>query len=74
MQVLLDDKMIGLAQYVILETVTWVNLDTSDAWRGGFDNLDDLEKALRRAGYRFQAIDVYQFYRLQFTWLPKVYA
>jgi len=68
-QVILDDRMVGLAQYVILDT-TWLdNLTTEDARRGGFDSVNDLVLALKRAGYRFRPIDQYNFYRIQFSWL-----
>ena len=69
MQVILDDRMIGLAQYFMLEIVNWGDLDEEDARRGGFDNLNDLAKALQRAGYRFQPLEKYKLYRLRFTWL-----
>jgi len=68
-QVTLDDRAIGLAQLVSMDTRTWVDIDSNDAQRGGFDSGDELEKALQRAGYRFQAIDMYQLYRIQFSWL-----
>jgi len=68
MQVVLDDRMIGLAQHVFMETVTWGQLDQDDARRGGFDNRFELAYALKRAGYRFKNISDYEFYRIQFTW------
>lgn len=74
MEVLLDDHLIGHAEYVKMDSVTWVNLDTADAQRGGFDDLAELEKALQRAGYRFRPIDMYQLYRFQFSWLEEAYA
>ncbi|MBA7643615.1 hypothetical protein ES703_51346 [subsurface metagenome] len=68
MQVTLDDKVIGLAEYVIMDAVTWEALGIRDARRGGFDTLDDLSEALRRAGYRFKPLNDYQIYRIQFSW------
>ena len=70
MEVMLDNNIkIGLAEFVIMDTVTWGDLNAKDAARGGFDGLDALEKALQRAGYRFKPIDMYQLYRVQFSWL-----
>jgi len=68
-EVMLDNIKIEMAEFVIMDAVTWVNLTTKDAARGGFDSLEDLEKALQRAGYRFKPIDMYQLYRVQFSWL-----
>ena len=72
MQVLLDKRMIGLAQYVILDTISLDNLTIEDARRGGFDSISDLALALKRAGYRFQPLEDYTFYRFQFSWLVEV--
>lgn len=69
MRVVLDNRMIGLAELSIIDQVTWADLDIGDARRGGFDSLADLELALQRAGYRFRPIDMYRLYRVQFTWL-----
>lgn len=66
MQVVLDDRIIGLAQHVFTEAVVWAQLNQDDARRGGFDNRFEL--ALKRAGYRFKNLNDYQFYRIQFTW------
>jgi hypothetical protein len=68
MQVMVDDRMIGLAQHASMETVVWAQLDQDDARRGGFDNRFELAYALKRAGYRFKDLNDYQFYRIQFTW------
>jgi len=50
-----------------------IRLDIDDARRGGFGNRFELAYALRRDGYRFQPINNYEFYRIQFTWLEEVY-
>jgi len=73
-QVLLDNRSIGPAEYVISDIVTWDQLDIDDAQRGGFDTLDDLSQALRRAGYRFKPLDDYQLLRIQFSWMEEAYA
>jgi len=72
-QILLDDRLIGLAEYIIADVVTWGQLDIGDAHRGGFDTLDDLLKALKRAGYRFKPLDDYQLFRIQFSWIEEAY-
>jgi len=72
-QVTLDDKLIGPAEYVISDIVTWDQLEIDDARRGGFDTLDDLSEALRRAGYRFKPLNNYQLFRIQFSWLEEIY-
>lgn len=68
MQVVLDDRIIGLAQHVFMEAVVWGQLDQDDARRGGFDNHLELAYALKRAGFRFKNLNEYEFYRIQFTW------
>lgn len=73
MEVLLDNRLIGHAEFVKMDTRRWVDIDTSDAQRGGFDDLADLEKGLQRAGFRFKPMDMYQFYRFQFSWLEEVF-
>jgi len=72
-QVTLDDKLIGPAEYVISDIVTWDQLEIDDARRGGFDTLDDLAQALKRAGYRFKPLDDYRLFRIQFSWLEEIY-
>ena len=71
MQVILDDRMMGLAELLRMDTVTWGQLDIEDARRGGFDNRFELAHALKRAGYRFMPLDKYQFYRCRFSWLEE---
>lgn len=69
MQVILDDRMIGLVELTIADRVTWGQLDQDDARRGGFDNRFELAYALKRAGYRFKSLDKYEFWRFQFSWV-----
>ena len=69
LEVLLDNIPVGLAELVYMDIVTWEALDIDDARRGGFTNRFELAYALRRAGYRFQPINSYGFYRIQFSWL-----
>lgn len=68
-EVTLDGKVVGHAEYVIMDFRRWIDIDLSDARRGGFDTVPDLWKALQRAGYRFKPMDMYQLYRVQFRWL-----
>ncbi|MBW1732214.1 MAG: hypothetical protein JRJ75_15255 [Deltaproteobacteria bacterium] len=72
MKVLLDGRPIGFAEYVKMDAPRWIDIDTADAQRGGFDDLANLEKALQKAGYRFRPIDMYRLYRIQFSWLEEV--
>ena len=74
LEVLLDSRLVGRAELVSMDLVTWEALDVEDAQRGGFDTLADLEQALKRAGYRFKPLAKYEFYRIQFAWLERVYA
>ena len=74
LEVLLDSTLVGRVELVSMDVVTWEALDIDDARRGGFGNRFELAYALRRAGYRFQPINSYQFYRIQFTWLEEAYA
>ena len=72
LEVFLDTVRIGQVDLVSMEPVTWEALDVDDARRGGFDTLDDLAAALKRAGFRFKPLDDYQLYRIQFRWLDEV--
>ncbi len=67
-QVLLDDRLIGVATYLNLDPVKWHNLDITDAHHGGFDNRFELASALKRAGYRFKDLEEYFFWRFLFSW------
>jgi len=67
-QVALDDEFIGYAHFLMMDKVSWGDLGEDDAWRGGFDNRNELANALRRAGYRFKPLDEYTLYRCLFTW------
>jgi uncharacterized protein YqfB (UPF0267 family) len=59
---------IGNVKITSIDPVKWENLKLEDAERGGFDSMEELEKALNRAGYRFRPINEYQFYRIRFEW------
>ena len=74
LEVLLDGILVGHAELVSMDAVTWEALSIDDAHRGGFDTLADLEQALKRAGYRFMPLNQYELYRIQFAWLEEVYA
>lgn len=74
LEVVLDGIPVGHAERVSMDAVTWEALGIDDARRGGFDSLDDLELALKRAGYRFRPLNDYQLYRIQFIWLEEAYA
>ena len=74
LEVLLDGILVGHAELVSMDAVTWEALGIRDARRGGFDSLDDLSEALKRAGYRFKPLNQYELYRIQFAWLEEIYA
>ena len=69
LEVTLDGILAGHAELVSMNAVTWGALATDDAYRGGFDTIDDLEATLRRAGYRFKPLNEYQLFRIKFSWL-----
>ena len=68
-RIILDQRMIGMAYLYFVDMIDWQGLDENDARRGGFDTKEDLLSALQRAGYRFLPMEIYRFYRIQFTWL-----
>jgi len=74
LEVVLDNKLVGRAELVSMDAVTWEALDIDDARRGGFGNRFELAYALQRAGYRFMPLNQYELYRIQFTWLEEAYA
>ena len=74
LEVVLDNKLVGRAELVSMDVVTWEALDIDDARRGGFGNRFELAYALQRAGYRFMPLNQYELYRIQFTWLEEAYA
>ncbi|MBA7625706.1 hypothetical protein ES703_33138 [subsurface metagenome] len=74
LEVFLDRISVGHVELVSWDAVTWEALGVDDALRGGFDNLADLEQALKRAGYRFKPLNEYELYRIQFRWLEEAYA
>jgi len=74
LQVLLDTIIVGQVALHSMDSVNWGYINLDDAERGGFDSLDDLEKALQRAGYRFRPLNEYKLYRIQFFWLEEAYA
>jgi len=74
LEVVLDGIIAGHAELVSMDAVNWEALGIDDARRGGFDTMDDLEAALKRAGYRFKPLNEYELYRIQFTWLEEAYA
>ena len=69
MEVGLDDEVIGKAYPTIIDRINWEGLTLLDATRGGFSNKVELYDVLKRAGYRFQPMNTYLFYRVMFQWL-----
>jgi len=66
MEVKLDGRPIGLAEYISMDVVSWEYLNFDDSRRSGFDTVDSLHQALKRAGYSSHPL-----YRLIFFWLKK---
>jgi len=67
-RIALNNPILGIAKLSLFDRVSWAELDIDDAHRGGFDSLQELGLALKRAGYRFKSLDGYTFYRIQFQW------
>lgn len=67
-EILLDKVSLGQALYHGY-AIVYKELDVNDAQRGGFATVDELKRALRRAGFRFKPLDSYELYRHQFFWL-----
>ena len=67
-ELILDGVVIGRTDLACMDAVHWHELDIGDARRGGFESLEELEKALKRAGFRYKDAEDYGFYRIQFTW------
>ena len=74
LEVLLDSILVGHAELVSMDAVTWEALGIDDARRGGFGNRFELAYAHQRAGFRFMPLNQYELYRIQFTWLEEAYA
>jgi len=71
LEILLDGIVVGNTELILMDAVRWEGLGIDDANKGGFDTLDDLEMALKRAGYRFKPLNQYELYRIQFIWLKE---
>jgi len=74
LEIVLDGVVVGCAELVSMDVVTWEVLDIANAQRGGFGNRFELAYALQRAGYRFMPLNQYELYRIQFAWLEEAYA
>ena len=74
LEITLDTIIVGHAELVSMDAITWEALGTRDARRGGFGNRFELAYALQRAGFRFMPLNQYELYRIQFTWLEEAYA
>lgn len=71
LEIVLDGIIVGNTELISMDTIKWEGIGIDDANRGGFDTLDDLETALKRAGHRFKPLNQYKLYRIQFTWLKE---
>lgn len=71
LEIVLNGMVVGEAELISMDAVTWSALTIEDAHRGGFDSVEDLELALKQAGYRFKPLNQYELFRIQFRWLEK---
>jgi len=71
LEITLDTIIVGHAELVSMDAITWEALGTRDARRGGFGNRFELAYALQRAGFRFMPLNQYELYRIQFSWLEE---
>jgi len=69
LRIALDGENIGLASLIACEWVPAAGLTSGDARRGGFHTVEELQAALKRAGYRFKPLIDYIFYRVHFGWV-----
>lgn len=74
LQILLDSIVVGNAELVSMDAITWEGLGIRDARRGGFSNRFELGQALQRAGFRYMPLNDYQIYRIRFSWLEEMHA
>jgi hypothetical protein len=71
MSVWLDAAHIGVVEVYKIQAVSFRDLTEFDAEIGGFSSLEELKKALRRAGFRFRPLEQYDGYRVRFRWVMK---
>ncbi len=69
MSIALDGNILGAADHFSFDMTTGERLTQIDAERGGFNSIEALTAALKRAGYRFKLLSEYEFCRVQFQWL-----
>jgi hypothetical protein len=50
-----------------VDRVKWADLTFEDPHRGGFDDMEELAAALKRAGL-FKPLEEYSFFRIRFSW------
>lgn len=62
----LDGKIVFDARITEVKRSEWRELSQFDAEIGGFNGMEDLEKAAKRAGFRFKNLNEYEFFRIQF--------
>ncbi len=66
-EIRLDGERLGTAYLAACERIAAVGLTLADARDGGFDSLEELQAALKRARYRFKPLIDYLFYRVRFV-------
>lgn len=71
-KVLLDGAGIGLVKMDTIQPVRFPELTIKDAEKCGFENLQQLERQLRRAGYRDKPISYYRLCRIAFSWTTRL--
>lgn len=63
-----DMVLMGNVNLKSVDRVKWSDLTFEDPHRGGFDDMEELATALKRAGFRFKPLSEYSFYRIRFSW------
>lgn len=71
LKIFLNGEYLGEAEYQCMTLAMMSSLSPEDARLGGFSSLDELRKALFRAGFRFKAN--YRLYRVSFSLFEESY-
>lgn len=69
MPVFLDGSEVGTVRISEVKRVQFRDLTQWDSEIGGFLTLEELRKALIRAGFRFRPFNEYSGFRIGFTWV-----
>lgn len=67
LSIYLDNKKLGVARNIARQKINLGSLTLSHATTGGFDTMDEQQRALKRAGYRFKPLNQYESYQIFFV-------